>query len=195
MKLARINNLLVIIIIAINGYIVALPIAPGLWFILYQHSGQQAVLERKVRDLSHTASSAPNAPQDNRLIIASMLLDQAINEGKGMRTLNKGLWRRPASSTPDKGGNTVIVGHRLTYSNPRGTLYSLDKVRKGDNVSIWWHGKIYGYTVTDIKTVHASEISIEAQTVDPQLTIYTCTPLWLPKDRLVVIARPNKEAP
>lgn len=116
-----------------------------------------------------------------------MAFDEEIHEGAYATTLRQGLWRRPNSSTPDKGSNTVIVGHRLTYSNPKGTLYNLDKVKMGDLIGLWWHGKRYVYTVTEAKVVHANEISVEAATEKPRLTIYTCTPLWLPKDRLVVI--------
>ncbi|MET1033370.1 MAG: class E sortase, partial [Candidatus Saccharimonadales bacterium] len=125
--------------------------------------------------------------------IPSLLLDQRINEGNDASTLAKGLWRRPQTSTPASGGNTVIVGHRLTYSNPRGTLYHLDKVQTGDSIGITWAGKNYAYTVREVKVVTAAAIEIEEPTTKPQLTIYTCTPLWLPRDRLVVIATPEKD--
>lgn len=148
-------------------------------------------LEAKV----HAPSPKPQAnpvPTANRLIVPSMIFDQPIYDGNTLATLRKGLWRRPNSSTPDQGGNTVLVGHRLTYSNPRGTLYNLDKVHTGDNIGVWWSRKHYLYRVTETKVVGAGEVNIEAPTKLPQLTIYTCTPLWLPKDRLVVIASLEK---
>jgi sortase (surface protein transpeptidase) len=36
--------------------------------------------------------------------------------------------------------------------------------------------------------VPPDQTQIEAPTTDARLTIFTCTPLWLPKDRLVVVA-------
>jgi len=44
------------------------------------------------------------------------------------------------------------------------------------------------YTVDRIKQVTATAVEIEAPTARPTLTLYTCTPLWNPKDRLVVTA-------
>ena len=50
----------------------------------------------------------------------------------------------------------------------------------------------YLYTVTEIKEVPASAIEIEAPTDTARLTLYTCTPLWNPVNRLVVIAELEK---
>lgn len=186
MKLARVNTLLLVAILLINGYIVILPLIPNIIFWAQRQNSQHIkTLEQAVS--AKPASNLPR-PTTDRLIVPSMVFDEEIHEGKTATTLKQGLWRRPNTSTPDKGSNTVIVGHRLTYNNPKGTLYNLDKVREGDPIGIWWHGKRYIYTVTQTKVVHANEISVEAPTKEPILTIYTCTPLWLPKDRLVVIA-------
>jgi LPXTG-site transpeptidase (sortase) family protein len=189
-KLARANTLLLIAIIVVNGYIAALPILPQLLFwIQSKDTHKMSVLQAKVESPPPKGTAKPT---ENRLIIPSMLLDEPINEGKTLATLRKGLWRLPHTSTPDTSSNTVIVGHRLTYSNPRGTLYNLDKVHVNDTLGLWWNGKQYIYSVTSTKVVHASEVSVEAPTDKAQLTLYTCTPLWLPKDRLVVTANLEK---
>lgn len=188
MKLKRVNNVLLIAILVVNGYVIALPLLPGVVFWLQSHN--QAQVQRLEAKANTTPPPANNpAPDNNRLIIPSMLLDDAINDGPTMRTLRKGLWRIPHSSTPDKGSNTVIVGHRFTYSNPRGILYSLDKVHVGDPISVWWNGRNYKYKVTETKVVGPHEVAVEDPTTDAQLTVYTCTPLWLPKNRLVVVAK------
>ena len=71
-----------------------------------------------------------------------MLLDQPILEGRDTyAVLNHGILRWPASSTPDKGGNTVLIGHRFTYSHPQGVFYYLDKVKVGDKLSVAWGNK------------------------------------------------------
>jgi LPXTG-site transpeptidase (sortase) family protein len=185
-KLARVNTLLLVAILLINGYIVILPLIPKVAFWIQQHNKQHIQqLERQTR-ASITANQV--RPAENRLVVPSMVFDQQIYDGSSMSTLRKGLWHRPQTSTPDKGGNTVIVGHRLTYSNPQGTLYNLDKVQTGDDIAVWWKSKRYHYTVTETKVVGPDQISVEASTREPRLTVYTCTPLWLPKDRLVVIA-------
>ena len=189
MRLARINTLLLIAIVLVNSYIILLPLLPGMFFKAGEKGSiQRSQLEAKV----YAGPALQENSSENRLVIPSMLLDQQIFDGHAADTLKKGLWRRPQTSTPAQGGNTVIVGHRLTYTNPRGTLYHLDKVQVGDPVGVTWEGKNYVYIVREVKVVPAIAVEIEAPTEEPQLTIYTCTPLWLPKDRLAVIATPAK---
>jgi LPXTG-site transpeptidase (sortase) family protein len=183
-KLARVNTLLLVAILAVNSYIILLPVMPKIIFWAQQHDTQR--IEKMEASISKTPTS-DDRPDDNRLIVPSMVFDQPIHEGANEKTLRKGLWRRPHSSTPDKGGNTVLVGHRLTYSNPQGTLYNLDKVAVGDHIGVWWSKKQYRYKVTEVKVVKPTETSVESPTKDSRLTIYTCTPLWMPKDRLVVV--------
>jgi sortase A len=108
------------------------------------------------------------------------------------KTLDKGIWRWPRSSTPDKGGNTVFIGHRFTYTNPRGVFYFLNKIKLSDEIGVFWNNKKYLYKVTSVSQVPPNDTAIEDNTPQPELTLFTCTPLWLPKDRLVIVA--NLEA-
>lgn len=191
MTLRRINNFLLAAILLVNGYVVIMPIIPGFMFWLQSHNHAEVQRIQAEANLAPPPSSSTPTPTSDRLIIPSMLLDEPINEGNSTATLSKGLWRLPQSSTPDKGSNTVIAGHRFTYSNPEGTLYNLNKVQVGDLISVWWNGRLYKYRADTIEVVGPNDVSVEAPTQSPQLTIYTCTPLWLPKNRLVVIAKPE----
>ncbi len=184
----RINTLLFALIIVINAYLLVMPLWPRAvyWWQDHHHAANStAVLNKKLG----RATPPANIPKENRLIVPSMHLDEQIFEGKDLSVLRSGPWRRPNTSTPDKGGNTVIVGHRYTYTNPRGTFYYLDKAALGDHIGIWWQGKQYLYTVTSKSEVKPNDVAVEAPTRDAQLTLYTCTPLWLPKDRLVIVAK------
>jgi len=184
-KLSRINSCLLVIIIVINAYIIAAPFAPTTWFWWQSHHSQQRTqLDQK----AHRQKVAK--PQPNSVIIPSTLLDQPILEGRDTYTiLNKGIWRWPGSSTPDKNGNTILIGHRFTYTNPRGVFYFLNKVSVGDEIGVTWQNINYRYKVSNIKVVPPSDTSILNNTPRPTLTLYTCTPLWWPKDRLVVTAQ------
>jgi sortase A len=186
MKLARINTGLVVLIILINAYVIVMPFLPALLFRYQKHSQHAQTITKIVTEKPKPNSIAANA---HELIVPSMVLDATINEGPTIRTLRQGLWRIPHSSTPDKGSNTVIAAHRYTYTNPRGMFYHLDQVHIGDPIAVLWNGKKYTYRVTQTKEVAPSAIEVEAATDDPQLTLYTCTPLWNPKDRLVVVAK------
>jgi LPXTG-site transpeptidase (sortase) family protein len=188
MNYKRANNILLALIIAINLYLIAAPLLPSALFWWQNRGGtRQTELRQKVATSSDTKVNEPN-----QLIIPSMLLDKPIVEGpvsNQIMNLRKGVWRWPASSTPDKGGNTVFLGHRFTYYNPRGVFYYLDKVKVGQTIGVIWNKQRYQYRVSNIKEVPPTATEILKPTKDSRLTIFTCTPLWLPKHRLVVTAQ------
>jgi sortase A len=188
----RTNNLLLAAIILVNGYIIVAPTIPAVVFWWQSHHTQRRQeLTHELRRQPAPDEGASAGTQANHVIIPSMLLDQPILEGPVRDTysiLDKGIWRWPDGSTPDKGSNTVLIGHRFTYTQPKGVFYYLNKVKLGDEIGVWWSGTRYLYKVSDIKEVPPTEVSIENPTPDARLTLFTCTPLWLPKDRLVVVA-------
>lgn len=201
MSLRKINNVLLVAVILVNLYVIAVPFFPQLLFHFQQGQGKQQALEDQLKPKKNTSATtptqtpAPTAPvaapsvQGNHVIIPSMLLDQPIVEDTNVyRALDKGVWRWPGGSTPDKGGNTVLVGHRFTYTKPKGVFYFMDKVHQDDTVGVVWDGKTYVYKVNGTQVVAPTETGILDPTEQPTLTMYTCTPLWLPKNRLVVTA-------
>jgi LPXTG-site transpeptidase (sortase) family protein len=182
-KLLRINTFLLIGIILINGITIGMPFIPSLLFKIEVRGGlKQQQLRNKIQ-----ANEQPPKLQPNQLIMPTALFDQQIFEGPDTRTLQRGVWLRPNSSPPGH-GNTVLVAHRFTYSNPRGAFYNLDKLKVGDLVGVIWNNQTLRYVVRETKVVGQHDTYIEASTNTIQLTLYTCTPLTLPKDRLVVIA-------
>lgn len=191
----RANIVLVVMIVGINLYILSAPFIPQLQLRLRQRQAKPvAGLPYKTQLETNTNSKRADIPKDNRLVIPKLALNEHIYEGTSPYLVNKGPWALPKSSTPPKAGNTVIVGHRFTYDGPA-TFYSLDKVATGDNIVIYWQGKEYDYRVAAIKVVSATAVEVESPTNSPQLTVYTCTPLWSAKDRLVIIAKPIEVAP
>ncbi len=193
MRLPRIslrlfNNCLTVIVAVLAIYIIAAPFLPQFGWWIKHESPVKTIVPHKFTPV--TVPATTQTIQGDRLFIPRLDMDQAIYGG-GRGNLGKGVWRVPHTSTPDKGGNTVLVGHRFTYKNPTGgVFYHLDKVQKNDPVAVYWHDKVYQYTVTDTIVVPASEMSVEDNTSEPQLTIYTCTPLWSVTHRLVIIAKP-----
>lgn len=188
LKLSRINNTLVALIILINGYLVFAPLYPhfNLWWEQRHH--QQQKLTEVIRSRKSPSNTSRPIPAGEWLTIPKIALNTQIFEGPNIYTANKGVWHRPQSSSPTAGGNTVLAGHRFTYTNPEGIFYNLDKIAVGDTIALAWNGKQYTYTVSETRVVPPSDVSVEAPTNDNRLTLYTCTPLWSPKNRLVIIA-------
>jgi len=128
-------------------------------------------------------------PPDNRLVIPKIGVNIPIVEGQESDSaLWKGAWRIPNSSTPKVGGNTVLSAHRFRYRPPSNlTLYLLDKVKRGDTMIVYWQGKEYDYRVSETKIVPRENTDIAEPTLEDQLTVFTCHPLFSTKERLVVV--------
>lgn len=128
-------------------------------------------------------------PAVNILKVSAMRVNSAVLEGKSSGTLDKGLWRIPGTSTPDKGGNTVISAHRWKWGPSSGkSFYDINKVSVGDQIELTWQGKLYVYKVSNIQTVTPDKVEILSNTAQPKLTLFSCAPLFSSKYRLVVEA-------
>lgn len=130
----------------------------------------------------------------DRIIIPKIGVNAPIIVSKSEKYgLNHGAWLVPDTSTPEKGSNTVITGHRFKYLPPNNlTFYLLDKLSVGDEINITWRDKKYGYKVASTKVVPATEVSILEPTAEPTLTVFTCDPIYSTKNRLVVVAEKKK---
>lgn len=188
-SLRKINNVLSLIVVALAIYILVWPLLPEIRWRLGHVSKQSSPTQLAAQV---NALKPKSIPTDNTLVIPRIDASLLIYEGQNNTVLEKGAWRRPKTSTPESGGNTVIVGHRFNYS-ATGTFYYLDKVQVGDPILLYWQGKEYKYRVSSSSVVPATQTSVEDNTKESQLTLYTCTPVWSFKDRLVVIAKPWQE--
>jgi len=133
----------------------------------------------------------------NILYIPKINVKQEIIESATIKGIGHKAWRRPNTKTPDQGGKTVIIGHRYaTIGGKReSVMYNLPKMEKGDLIYVYWEGKVYTYEVFDKKVVPATAVQVEFNTVEPTLTLYTCTPLWTAKNRLVIDSKLISTAP
>jgi len=191
-QLKHFNLFLICLILLIDGYILVSPALPQLE--LWQRKHQTAAVaglpyKTKLDKKSPATDKRTAIPADNRLVIPKIALNQHIYTGDHAYLVNLGVWARPNASTPPQGSNTVMVAHRFTYLGPA-TFYSLGSLSVGDPVVVYWQGKEYDYRVDNKKTVAATDLSVEDPSSKPELTLYTCTPLWTadPKYRIVVTA-------
>lgn len=175
-----INWLLVAGIAIANGYVILTPFVPQ---VTYRVS--VALAEPKALD---TPEARREISRDyDHVVIPKLKLDEKIWFGNNEKLVNKGVWHIPHSSTPDKGSNTVLVGHRFSYKDPA-VFYHLDKLGMDDRIVVAYQGRLYTYKVNDKRIVAPAEISVEAPTENDMLTLYTCNPLWSTRERLVVTA-------
>ncbi len=183
----KVNLVLSAVIVMLSLVIVGYPFIPE---ISYAYS-KNLIHDDGLVYLTSTAANQDlkKIPKENRIVIPKILVDSEIFEGEDKATLDKGMWRRPNTSTPDKGGNTVIVAHRFLYTNGPNTFYHLDKMQTGDLISVYWEQKEYVYKVEDVFEVLPNKVEIEASSNESMLTLYTCTPIFTAEKRLVVRAK------
>lgn len=180
------NNYLTVVVVLLALYILLSPFLPQItWWL--RHDAPVRVLPAKTVTLPADKQTRVAQDKPDSVLMPSISLEEPIYEGN-KRALSKGVWRLPHTSTPDKGGNTVLVGHRFTYAGSA-VFYHLDKITKGDRIGVYWQGKLYEYEVFAVRVVEPDETSVEANTKEPRLTLYTCTPLWSVKQRLVIQAK------
>jgi LPXTG-site transpeptidase (sortase) family protein len=185
-KFRRYNRWLRIINIIVAAYIFISPLLPGLYFYIKKFSTDPPAYSGKLA--ADSGQTSDKKPEGNRLVIPSILLDEEVHDGPTTATLREGVWRRPNTATPDVASNTVMAGHVFTYSTPTGVFYNLGKVNVGDKLAVYWNGSEYLYEVFDKSTVPANAVEVEAPTKEARLTLYTCTPLWNPVNRLIITA-------
>ncbi len=184
-------------LVVLGGLIITYPFWPKVQYALSKH---QPIIPYQTRLTSGgqlattvTLSQLPiiqdkPRPAGNRLVIPSIGVDMPILEGPTQKVLDRGgIWHIPSTSNPVKGGNTVLSGHRWMYLPPSSrTLYLLDKVQLGEPVIVYWQGQEYDYRIGRREVVNPSRVDILDNTTQPQLTIFTCTPLFSTKYRLVL---------
>jgi LPXTG-site transpeptidase (sortase) family protein len=83
-----------------------------------------------------------------------------------------------------------VAGHRTTYSAP---FSHLDRLRRGDTVTIALPYGTFVYTVTRHRIVTANDIAVLRSHHREQLILQTCQPRFSATHRYLVFARPKGE--
>jgi len=176
-------------------YLVFLPIVPATEYKVATYRGtlpESKNIEVVKKDTVKIVNHLPQNKDDisaNRLIITKIGVNAPIVESKNSEYgLSLGAWHIPKSANPTKIGNMVLTGHRFKYLPPSNlTFYLFDKLEPGDIVSIIWNQKTYYYKIRETKVVDKTDLSVEAPSDKPIITMYTCTPIYSTEKRLVVI--------
>lgn len=153
-------------------------------------SGDVALVTKKLKQRQ------PDLAQD-RLYAPKIGVDVAIVVGVTDKTLEGGAWHRvPQNGDPVSGGNFVLAAHRFNLgltpnlTRAKSPFYHIDKLAMGDQLFVDYRGVRYAYEVTKRYKVGENELSIESQTKDSRLTMYSCDLRGPKAGREVVEAKP-----
>jgi len=139
------------------------------------------------------ASTAPNLPPPaegtpvGRISIPSIGLSNFFFvQGVSVAQLKRGAGHYPETPLPGQKGNAAIAGHRTTYGAP---FHNIDKVRKGDVVTVETIQGRFRYEVMEQKIVRPSDVEVLDDKGDNRLTLTACHPKFSARERIIVFAR------
>jgi sortase A len=153
-------------------------------FLLYEfaytgqveHRSQRALLSEFRQRLALTQFDAPDAPVQGGpaaiLRIPSIGLNQVVVEGSSPSDLKQGPGHLPSSPLPGEFGNSVLLGHRLTYGGP---FAKLDQLQKGDTIDVLTGQGHFTYTVQGSQIVKPGQPDVIGPAPDSRLTLITST--------------------
>ena len=117
--------------------------------------------------------------------IPSIGVDQAIVRGVGRADLRQGPGHYPGTALPGTRGNTVISGHRTTYTKP---FHDLDRLDIGDAIWVDTAEGSFKYIVQESFVVDPTNVEPLRGSDRAILTLTTCNPKGSAAQRLVVVA-------
>lgn len=129
-------------------------------------------------------TSAPD--QAVRIQIPALNIDVPIVQGDGWEQLKKGVGQYIGSPDPGQDGNVVLSAHNDVY----GEIFRyLDRLAPGDQVIIYTQQRQYTYIVDRTVLVEPTAVEVMASTGTPTVTLISCYPYLVNKQRIVVFAR------
>lgn len=121
------------------------------------------------------------------LRIPSIDSENPVREGTERDVLSDSLGHESGTAFAGEEGNCVIAGHR-NYNFGK-YFNRLDEVEIDDLIYLDSATETYTYVVTDIQVVDPTDVEIlESIEGKETLTLYTCTPIYIATQRLVIIA-------
>lgn len=108
-----------------------------------------------------------------------------VVQGDGWEQLKKGVGQHIGSANPGENGNVVLAGHDDVFGE---VFRNLDKLQPGDQVILYTMQQQFIYRVTETRIVDPSQVDVMNSTSDPTVTLISCYPYMVDKQRIVVFA-------
>lgn len=143
-----------------------------------------------LRPLVQSLASMPiptqGPEQARRIQIPILAVDAPIVQGDGWEQLKKGVGQHIGSANPGDANNMVLSAHNDVFGE---IFRDLDKLKSGDQVVLYTSQHAYTYIVTGSQIVAPDQVGVMAPTHDAVVTLISCYPYMIDKQRIVVTAR------
>jgi sortase A len=145
-----------------------------------------AHLQPMVQSLANLPVPTAAPDQAIRIQIPAIEIDAPVVQGDGWEQLKKGVGQNVGTANPGQNGNVVLSAHNDVY----GELFRyLDKLAPGDQVILYTQQRQYVYVVDRTAVVEPTAVEVMASTGSPTVTLISCYPYLVDKQRIVVFAR------
>ena len=145
-----------------------------------------AHLQPMVQSLANLPVPTAAPDQAIRIQIPAIEIDAPVVQGDGWEQLKKGVGQNVGSANPGQNGNIVLSAHNDVY----GELFRyLDKLAPGDQVILYTQQRQYVYVVDRTAVVEPTAVEVMASKGSPTVTLISCYPYLVDKQRIVVFAR------
>ena len=145
-----------------------------------------AHLQPMVQSLANIPIPTAAPDQAIRIQIPAINIDAPIVQGDGWEQLTKGVGQNVSSVNPGQNGNVILSAHNDVY----GELFRfLDKLQPGDQVILYSQQRQYVYVVDRTALVEPTAVEVMASAGSPTVTLISCYPYLVDKQRIVVFAR------
>ena len=150
---------------------------------LAHRTGGSQRLAEKLADLF--AKNLQDGKPIGRIEIPAIDADYVLIQGTEEADLERGPGHYPDTALPGQGRTVGIAGHRTTYGAP---FNQIDKIEKGDSITVEMPYGKFSYQVTDTRIVDPSQTGIVDDVGRERLVLTSCHPLYSAAQRYAVFA-------
>lgn len=117
--------------------------------------------------------------------ISAISVFAPVVQGDGWEQLKKGVGQHVGSVNPGESGNIILSAHNDVFGE---IFRDLDKLKPGDEVILYTQQKAYTYIIRQTQIVEPTQIEVMSPTHEPVVTLISCYPYMVDKQRIVITA-------
>ncbi len=131
------------------------------------------------------ALPTPGPKNTARIKVPAINVFARVVQGDSWEQLKQGVGQHSGTPDPGENGNIILSAHNDVF----GQLFrDLDKLKPGDEVILYTEQKTYTYIVRQTQIVEPTQVEVMGPTRDPVVTLISCYPYLIDKQRIVVTA-------
>jgi sortase A len=138
-----------------------------------------------IQSIANLPVPTPGPEQAIRIQIPAINIDAPVVQGDGWEQLKKGVGQHVGSPNPGQKGNIVLSAHNDVF----GQLFrDLDRLKDGDQIILFTNARAYVYVIRQSQIVEPTQVEVMAPSQEPVVTLISCYPYMVDKQRIVVSA-------